>query len=201
MQALYSCMRRQGYAGTTLRDIAKRAGMTPSHVAYYFENQAAILEYYAESICEQNLRALPDLEEEDVERLLDQIAAFCFEETRTSPGLLGVIQELTGLAVHDERLHEIKARHTRGWRSYLEAVFARACADRMSPREAALQAHALLVGLNTNAVFDDVLDRATAHSLFRCELRDLAGLEPASRSRSRSPRAAARRRATRKDLR
>ncbi|MDJ0865933.1 MAG: TetR/AcrR family transcriptional regulator [Myxococcota bacterium] len=177
-RALYACMRQQGYARTTLKDIAARAGMSPSHVGYYFENQAAILEYYGERVCEQNLGALPDLDAGDFEALLERIAAFCFEAGQTSPGLLRVIQELTGLAVHDPRLRAIKSRHTVAWRGYLEELFRRAPRLRLPAREAALQAHALLVGLNTNAVFDDALDRARAHALFHRELRALAGLAP-----------------------
>jgi hypothetical protein len=162
--------------------------MSASHVGYYFDNKASILEHYAVQVCEQNLASLPDLGEPDLGRLVDAIATFCLGEGQTSAGMLGVIQELTGLAVHDPRLHEIKAKHTTAWRAYLERVFERApLTQGITPREAAWLAHAMLVGLNTNALFDRGLDRAVAHALFRRALRALAGLDasPAERATRR----------------
>jgi AcrR family transcriptional regulator len=183
-KALYRCISRQGYASTTLRDVAEQAGMSPSHVGYYFDNKASILEYYAVQVCEQNLASLPDLEEPDLGRLVDAIATFCLGEGQTSAGMLGMIQELTGLAVHDSRLHEIKAKHTTAWRAYLESVFERApLTPGVTAREAAWLAHALLVGLNTNALFDRGLDRAVAHGLFRRALRALTGIDAAPAGR------------------
>lgn len=195
-RALYQCIREQGYANTTLKDVADRAGMSPSHVGYYFDNKAAILEHYAETICQQNLAALPDLAEPDLERLIDQVADFCLGKGQTSAGLLGVIQELTGLAVHDSRLHEIKAEHTRAWREYLGALFERGNgSDGLSAREAAWLGHAILVGLNTNTLFDPDLGRDDAHGILRTTLRRLSGMGAATEGRhSRRAASPARRR-------
>src|SRR5262245_43013483 len=195
--ALYRCIKRQGYANTSLANVADEAGMSPSHVGYYLDNKAAILEYYAAAICELNLAALPDPGERDLERLLDELARFCLGEGQTSTGMLGVVQELTGLAVHDPRLHKIKARHATAWREYLESVFERAkCPLGVTAREAAWLVHAILVGLNTNALFDRALDRERAHALFRGALRALAGLDaarPGAAARIRVPRKRGRR--------
>ena len=176
--ALYRCIHEQGYANTSLKDIASRAGMSPSHVGYYFDNKAAILEYYAKAICRQNMAALPDLAEPDLERVIDELATFCLGEGQMTTGLLGVIQELTGLAVHDARLHEIQSSHSTAWRQYLEALFQRGQpTGGLSAREAAWLAHAVLIGLNTNTLFDRDLDRVVAHGIFRRTLRALAGIE------------------------
>ncbi|HEX2483980.1 MAG TPA: TetR/AcrR family transcriptional regulator [Myxococcota bacterium] len=187
-RALYHCISERGYANTSLKDIADRAGMSPSHVGYYFDNKPAILEYYAASICARNLRELPDAGEPELGKLIDRIADFCLGEGQMSGGLLKVIQELTGLAVHDERLHEIKAQHAEGWRRYLEGVFERAGpAPGLSAREAAWLAHAMIVGLNTNALFDGELRREDAHRILRLALRSLAGLEPSAPPARRRP--------------
>lgn len=176
-EALNQCISEQGYANTTLKDLADRAGLSPSHVGYYFDNKAAALRYYAELICEQNLVALPDLGARDLDGLLDELADFCLGPGRTSTRLLGVNLELAGLAVHDPALHEIKARHTEVWRAYLERLFRRAPpAGDVSPREAAYLAHALLVGLHTNTLFDSELERGQALNLLRRTLRQLTGL-------------------------
>lgn len=195
--ALYRCIARQGFANTTLKDIADQAEMSPSHVGYYFDDKAAILEHYALSICEQNLAELPDLGEPDLDRLIDAITNFCLGERQMSTGLLGVIQELSGLAVHDARLFEIKSSHSTAWREYLEAFFQRTePANRLSAREAAWLAHAMLIGLNTNTLFDRALDRKVAHELFRRALRVLAGLGEERPRAAAAPRPSVRARTT-----
>jgi AcrR family transcriptional regulator len=178
-KALYHCISKQGYANTSLKDIADRAGMSPSHVGYYFEDRAAILEYYALGLCEQIVGGFPDLVEPDTSTLADAIASYCFGEGQLNTAFLGVLQELSGLAVHDPRLREIKAEHATAWRKYLEAFFERAKpANELTPRKAAWLMHAILVGFDTNTLFDSSLGRESAHELFRGTLRALAGLEP-----------------------
>jgi AcrR family transcriptional regulator len=172
--ALYRCIREKGFANTSLKDIADQADMTPSHVFYYFENKASILEYDSAAVCRRNTAEFPDLQEPDLDRLLDQVATFCMGEGQTSIGLLGVIQELTGLAVHDPNLHSIKPEHTVVWREYLEAFFDRARPILgLSSHNAAHLAHAMLIGLNTNALFGGDLDPETARQLFRNTLQAL----------------------------
>ncbi len=203
-RALYRCIREKGYANTSLRDVADAAEMSPSHVGYYFDNKAAILEYYGALVCDQNLAALPDADEPDLERRIDDLARFCLGPGQTSAGLLGVIQELTGLAVHDPRLHAVKARHTEGWRAYLERFFDDApLAPGLSAGEAARLAHAMLVGLNTNTLFDSGLSRERAHETFRQALRGLVGLREgdAPPARRRTPPARQRARRARKEPR
>jgi AcrR family transcriptional regulator len=181
-KALYACMSKRGYANTSLKDIAEAAGMTPSHVGYYFDDQAAILEYYATDLCERIISSFPDLDEADPARLVDTIARFCFGEGQLNTDFLGVIQELSGLAVHDARLYEIKREHASAWRSYLEQFFELVePRNGLTPREAAWLAHAMLVGFDTNSLFDRGLSRETAHELFRRELRALAGFPDAKR--------------------
>jgi AcrR family transcriptional regulator len=184
-RALYDCISKQGYANTSLRDIAARAGMSPSHVGYYFDDQAAILEYYVLGLCERIVGSFPDLREPDPQRLIDAVASFCFGEGQLNSDFLGVVQEISGLAVHDPRLHEIKASHAEAWRRYLEEFFERVSpVSGMKPREAAWLAHALIVGFDTNSLFDRTLPREAAHALFRDTLRALTGTESGAAPRS-----------------
>ncbi len=187
-RALYHCIGKSGYANTTLKDIADRAGMSPSHVGYYFDNKGAILEYYAAAICQQNLAALPDANEPDLGKRIDDLADFCLGPGQMNTALLGVIQELTGLAVHDPRLHEIKADHARAWREYLETFFDDVdLTAGLSAGEAARLAHAILIGLNTNTLFDSGLGREQAHEVFRQALSGMTGLRDDGRRRGAPP--------------
>src|SRR5687768_14144321 len=42
--ALFECIRDKGYAATSLGDVASAAGLSPSHVLYYYANKDAVLE-------------------------------------------------------------------------------------------------------------------------------------------------------------
>ena len=177
-KALYDCIAEKGYANTTLADIAERAGMSPSHVGYYFDNKAAILEYYAGWLYEKVGDRLPSLRESDPEALVDRLASFRFGEGQMSTRFLGVIQEFSGLAVHDDRFHEIKSAHVTDWQKYFERFFERVSPGAgLTPREAGALAHAVAVGLDTNTLFDPDLSREEARLLFRRALRMLAGLD------------------------
>jgi len=177
-RALYECIRDRGYAATTLKDVAERAGMSPSHVGYYFENKAAILDDYTTGLCAQVLRSLPAAGEADLGRLLGAVANYFLGKGQVSTALLGVVQEISGLAVHDDRLKEVKTSHSTAIRRYFERVFGHPAArPGLSAREAAWRAHAMLVGLDSNTLFDRGLSRAKASEIFHETLCALAGLE------------------------
>lgn len=183
-RALYSCIIEQGYANTTLKDIADHAGMTPSHVGYYFDDQGTILVHYTRGLCERIVAGFPTLDaEHSPDQLIDDVVTFCFGEGQPNTEFLGVVQELSGLAVHDEALREIKSQHTQHWQYFLETLFDTITpVTGLSPRDASRVTHALLAGLDTNTVFDPTLTRATAQRLFRDTLRTLAGLDALPRS-------------------
>ena len=45
-KSLHDCIIRKGYVKTSLADIADGAGMSPSHLLYYFNGKEDILEQY-----------------------------------------------------------------------------------------------------------------------------------------------------------
>ena len=174
--ALFRTMGRKGYAHSSLKDIALEANMTPSHIRYYFDNKAAILEYLATSICHQTLEGFPDLETADKTSLIANLTSFCLGPGQMSINLLGAIQEITGLAVHDKTLFKIKSQHAKHWHGYLEHFFKKInCRKGLDPETAAWQLHASILGLNTNLVFDGSLKRAQAYDLLHAQILFLAG--------------------------
>jgi hypothetical protein len=66
-------------------------------------------------------------------------------------------------------------------------LFERIGTRALTPRAAASIAHALVVGLDTNTLFDRALTRETARALFRAALRELAGLADAPSRTARMP--------------
>lgn len=178
-RGLDRCIRKQGYAASTLSEIAAAAGMSPSHVHYYFDGKAAILAYHFENLCENLLEAVRPLANEAPRAQIDSVTELFFGDPRTSPEAVGVYLEIFGVAVHSDRVRATKTRWDREMRRYFTQLFA------MTPRTGALSAEAaadlafaLLMGLRTNAYFDDTRDLASARELFHTELLRLAGFAP-----------------------
>ena len=66
--ALYRCMARKGFAASTLSDIAEEAGMSSSHLLYYFSGKEAIMEAFFKWVCrrvEEDLAKVPKDSPED----------------------------------------------------------------------------------------------------------------------------------------
>ncbi len=172
--ALYQCIARQGYANVKFNDVAAVANMSPSHLGYYFQNKAAVLEYYVSRICRKNLDELPPLTEADMAKQIELLVNFCFGSSMMNENLMGVMKELNGLAVHDPALNKIKTNHTAEWKAYLGQFFENARV--VNSGEAATKAHAMLTGLNTDVLFDEALSVEEAGAIFGNYLFELCGL-------------------------
>lgn len=174
------CIRKRGYAASTLSEIAAAAGMSPSHVHYYFDGKAAILAYHFENLCENLLEAVRPFASAAPRAQIEALTNLFFGDPRTSPEAVGVYLEIFGVAVHSDRVRATKTRWDREMRRYFQQLFALAPrAAGLSAETAAELAFALLMGLRTNAYFDDSRDLASARELFRAELLRLAGFAPA----------------------
>src|SRR5580704_6028266 len=77
--ALDSCIRLAGYAATTLTDIALKAGMSPSHIRYYFDGKEEILEFYLDSVCEQIIRDVSQIPRRAPDQWLDDFTSYMFD--------------------------------------------------------------------------------------------------------------------------
>ena len=61
--ALYRCMAKKGYAATTLCDIAEEAGMTSSHLLYYYPGKEAILEAFFRAVTKRIEKEIAELKD------------------------------------------------------------------------------------------------------------------------------------------
>ncbi|OCA91398.1 transcriptional regulator [Bacillus sp. FJAT-27225] len=73
--AAVSLFNTQGFAGTSIRDIASKAGVNPANIAYYFENKHGLLEYCLTTYFEQYLAQI-----EAAIPLLDMGAHVCLKK-------------------------------------------------------------------------------------------------------------------------
>ncbi|HEY2481271.1 MAG TPA: TetR/AcrR family transcriptional regulator [Caulobacteraceae bacterium] len=177
VQALHRCIREKGYASTSLTDVAVRAKMSPSHIRYYFDGKDAILEYYLDLTCQNIVRDIRSIDEEDPFEWLRRFVEYYIHNPRISAVGLGVMVEIFGLSVHQPRLREIKTAYDDEIRAVLTEFFQRAASPTsMAPAMAAEIVQALEAGLKYNAVFEKRYDPERATAAFLGAIQRLLGL-------------------------
>jgi len=186
VDALRRCIREKGYAPTSLADLATAAGMSPSHLLYYFSGKEAVFEQYARTLADEILGEVLARVADPPEQQIDALADYFFGtllERRIDQG--GVL-ELFGQAVHRPTLRRIKADFDRRMKAHLTVLF-RQTPGRggLGAEDAAELAFALLVGFYATTFFDTRLEVARARALFRADVRRLAGLPQSNRERPR----------------
>ena len=177
LEALHDCIIEKGYAKTTLRDVARTAGMTASHLLYYFSGKDAILEHYFGLVARRIVKRIDNFRNDDPKRQVDQLADLFFAGKGITNSETGFMLECFGVAVHDKQLHSEKAALDRFCKNYLEELFVKAAGNQTGVRDKAEITYALLIGLRTAAYFDDRLELKEARRLFHSGLLDLAGIK------------------------
>ena len=174
-RALHDCVLGQGYARTTLADIARGAGMSPSHLLYYFPGKDAILEQYFADVSRRIRERIDGFRSESPERQVTLLADLFFSGRKVPKSEIGFMLECFGVAVHDPDLNREKAALDRFCKDYLRGLVASLNGGAAQARDAAEVAYALLVGLRTAEYFDERLSPDHARRLFHAEVSSLAG--------------------------
>jgi len=151
--------------------VARVAGMSSSHLLYYFRGKDAILEYYFEDMAGRLLERVDRFRAEPAERQIDLLAELFFAGKAMSTSEIGFMLECFGAAVHDEKLHQEKSALDRAFKKYLEELFRQSPAGSGNTAEIA---YSMLIGLLTVAFFDERLGLPKARRLFRAEMLRLA---------------------------
>jgi len=180
MQALHRCIRRNGYAFTSLRDLAEEAGMSASHVRYYFDGKDVVLEYYLEHFIQIVRNDLDEIALLPVEKRVTAIADRFFGE-RVTRDRISVLFEIFGIAIHNKRLHALKVAHDEQVLAIIQRTLAEArSVAQKAVEDDAVMLHALLVGFSTNMLFNDQQTLATGRRLFLQRFAELAELREAA---------------------
>lgn len=177
LQALHDCVIEQGYAKTTLADVARAASMSPSHLLYYFSGVDAILAHYFGDVAGQIIKRLEGFRGETPERQIDLLAELFFAGKGVTRSEIGFMLECFGAAAHDKQLHGEKVELDRYCKSYLRQLFEQSPHGPSRAGETAEVAYAILVGLRTAEYFDERLAPDKARRLFRAEMLELANIE------------------------
>jgi AcrR family transcriptional regulator len=177
-KSLHDCILRKGYTRTTLADVAEGAGMSASHLLYYFKGKEAILEQYFESVSIRFLERIESFSHEPPERQITLLADFWFRGETSTRKEIGFMLECFGAAVNDEALRVTKADFDARCKTHLMAIFRGAPRSFLgSEKDSAELAYSVMIGLRSAVYFDDDIDLADAHRLFRETLTRMCGLD------------------------
>ena len=174
LNALHDCIIEKGYAKASLADVARAADMSPSHLLYYFRGKDSILEAYFQKVADRIVDRIDGFRGESTQRQIELLSDLFFAGKGITRFEIGFMLECFGVAVHDEKLHNLKAELDRSCKLYLEELFAQSPAGRARARNRAELAYALLIGLRTASFFDDRLDIAQTRQLFHDGMVSLA---------------------------
>jgi AcrR family transcriptional regulator len=176
IRALWRLMLEKGYASTSLTDVAKKAGLSPSHLAYYFPTKDAIVLQLYDALQDSLLSITAHQNEPPVEQC-HLLATYAFLEPVMDVDDRTIALELTGIAVHNRRFQRRNSEYSTKMHAYLKNLFSKTPrAFNLSAGDAALLAGSMWMGLLTNSFFYKGFDRARARALFRQSLLMLAGL-------------------------
>jgi len=177
LTALHDCVISQGYAKTTLRDIAQAAGMSASHLLYYFPGKDAILLQYFKNVSRLLLNRLQGFASEPPAKQVDLLSDLFFAGKGITRSEIGFMLECFGVAVHHETLSEEKASLDRHCKAYLTDLFDSLADKKPSDAEDRAEiAYAVLIGLRTAAYFETELTLPKARRLFRDSIIRLSRL-------------------------
>jgi AcrR family transcriptional regulator len=176
LRALWRLMLEKGYASTSMTDVARRARLSPSHLAYYFPTKDAIL---LELFAALSDALLSDLTSQRGEPPLEQchrLAKYAFREPKLDLGESAIALEMIGIALHNPRFRHRYSEYARKMNRYLRDLFAKTPrAFNLSAEDAAVLATSMWIGLLTNSYFYRGFDRSRARMVFHQTLMMLGG--------------------------
>lgn len=168
LDSLHDCIIEKGYAKTSLRDVAEKAGLYPSHILYYFEGKEAIMQEYFKKMSNRIVKNLAEYRSESPERQIDLLVELFFSGKGIDKSEVGFMLECFGVAVNDPVMRAEKAKVDKTCKIYLTALFERTPLGFMSnARDSAEVAYSLLIGLRTAVYFDESLRLTKARGIFK----------------------------------
>ncbi len=177
MGALRRCLMSKGYAETSLTDLAAAAQMSVSHLLYYYPSKQAILVELCDQVFNRIVDDVTALRNEAAEARLHGLVSNLFIRGAVIRSELGIMREISSLALHRPQLRERLETYERRMHDYLEDLFSKTPRQQgLSAADAAELAGALWAGFFNNVEFDARLSDSKARRLFRRSLFSLAGL-------------------------
>ena len=176
-RALWRLMLKQGYASTSLTDVAREARLSPSHLAYYFPTKEAILLELFKALSDTLLSDLTSQRDRPLIEQCHRLAKYAFREPKLDLGESAIALEMIGIALHNPRFRSRNSEHASKVIWYLRDLFTNTPrAFNLSAEDAAVMAASMWTGLLTSSYFYKGFDRSRARTIFYQTLLLLAGL-------------------------
>jgi AcrR family transcriptional regulator len=177
LRALWQLMLKKGYASTSLTDVARKARLSLSHLAYYFPTKEAVLVELFAALSDALLSDLTNQRDEPPIQQCERLAHYAFREPKLDLGESAIALEMIGIALHNPRFRRRYSEYARKVNGYLRELFAQTPrAFNLSAEDAAVLATSMWIGLLTNSYFYKGFDRSRARLIFHQILLMLAGL-------------------------
>lgn len=177
-KSLHDCIISKGYVKTTLADIAEGAGMTASHLLYYFNGKEAILEQYFANVSVRFLEKIESFSQNPPQQQIQLLADFWFRGETSTRLEIGFMLECFGAAVNDDALRITKADFDSRCKAHLVEIFLAAPALVLDDAgDSAEIAYSMMIGLRSAVFFDEDVSLERAHRLFTEALNRMCGFE------------------------
>ena len=155
LTAFITCVRKKGYAKTTMVDIAEEADVFPSNLFYYFDGKDELLRVCFKQQCDIIVHGLEKIEDYNLEDKIDHIADFFFTDSDSvNRFTTGFMYEAIGISVNDSILSETKSEMDRCCIKLLADIFIGIDANESVRIEKAEILYSLLAGSKLNGYFD-----------------------------------------------
>jgi len=179
LEAAHGCFARQGFHGTTMQEIADRAGLSVGALYRYFENKEALIEALAAWGREQKRSAVEELAGgggEALGRLVEELLRLLSERDAEAAVRLDV--RLWGEALGQPALARIVAEELEALRGPIAAHVRRErragrIRKAVDPDAIARVVVALIAGIELQKAFDPDLDVASSAAAARLVLETL----------------------------
>jgi AcrR family transcriptional regulator len=169
---------RKKVATGSLNDLAKAAGMSVSHLLYYFPNKEAVQQQLVATIIEQMNNEMNAYRFAPPEKRIQLLADYFFGGRSIPPAYRSMVLEQMALTMHSTKYRARSKKTASGMQAYLRDLFRGApMAPSMDVEEAAIIAGSLWMGLFITSYYYDPLTRTRARKIFERVLLQLAGLE------------------------
>jgi AcrR family transcriptional regulator len=178
VSALYRCMAKKGYASTTLCDIADEAGMSSSHLLYYYPGKEAILAAFFKAVTNGIDKQIGELQHRDPSERIEAIADLFLGAKGLRKADRGVMLDLYGQAVQNKAMRKLRVVHDRRIKDMFVQLFSDLPGADCDAEDSAQAAYAILFGLRGSSFYDPQLSPGEANRLFKQTLFKLAGLKP-----------------------
>ena len=161
VRATIRCLARDGYAGLTMKKVARTAGVSQGILHYYFADKRAILVAALEMVMadlDRRVAAAQARGPRDPRARLRALITACLRLAREEREFWAVFVEFWGEMMHDRRLREINAALYRRVRRQIGALVAQGIEvgtfRRVDVVQAAAVVLALVDGVSLQLTFD-----------------------------------------------